>query len=160
MVLAAVVACTTSRNTGPPLLPLPSVSCVITDYGAVADNITVNTHAIQRAINSCHAANPEGARVVVPEGAFKTGSLALTSHMELHLEKGAGLYGSEDWSEYPVVAGLPFGSMFRALISGQWLFIALLFPHHPSRAFASICLLMLQLRLSSIVPRLAGGGNC
>ena len=64
------------------------------------------------------AAHPRGARVVVPEGAFKTGSLALRSNMELHLAKGAGLYGSSDWSEYPVVPGLPFGTMFRALISG------------------------------------------
>jgi polygalacturonase len=38
--------------------------------------------------------------------------------MQLYLEKGAGLYGSANWSEYPVVPGLPFGTMFRALISG------------------------------------------
>eukprot|EP00729_Bicosta_minor_P011508 gene11508-2323_t len=42
----------------------------------------------------------------------------LRSNLDLHLEAGAGLYGSDDWSEYPVVAGLPFGTMFRALISG------------------------------------------
>ena len=59
-----------------------------------------------------------GARVVVPRGSFKTGSVMLRSNLDLHLEAGAGLYGSDDWSEYPVVAGLPFGTMFRALISG------------------------------------------
>ena len=42
----------------------------------------------------------------------------LRSNLELHLEAGAGLYGSDDWNEYPVVSGLPFGTMFRALISG------------------------------------------
>lgn len=54
-----------------------------------------------------------GARVVVPRGSFKTGSVMLRSNLDLHLEAGAGLYGSDDWSEYPVVAGLPFGTMFR-----------------------------------------------
>lgn len=96
-----------------------SKDCTITDYGALADNTTVNTAAIQRAIDACHAESPTlGSRVVVPAGAFKTGSIALRSNMELHLEKGAGLYGSENWDDYPVVAGLPFGTMFRALISG------------------------------------------
>jgi len=92
--------------------------CLISDYGAVADNRTVNTVAIQSAIDACHVASPGGSRVIVPAGAFKTGSLALRSNMELHLEKGAGLYGSESWDEYPVVPGLPFGTMFRALVSG------------------------------------------
>lgn len=96
--------------------------CVITSKlyagGAVPDNRTVCTKQIQTAIDACHAAHPAGARVVVPKGAFKTGSLMLRSNLELHLEAGAGLYGSDDWNEYPVVSGLPFGTMFRALISG------------------------------------------
>ena len=94
------------------------MDCLITRYGAVPDNRTMNTGSIQRAIDACHDASPEGARVIVPAGAFQTGSLALRSNLVLHLEKGAGLYGSADWGEYPVVPGLPFGTMFRALISG------------------------------------------
>ena len=49
--------------------------CDITDslYGAKSDNKTVNTVAIQRAIDSCHAISPSWSRVVVPSGAFKTG---------------------------------------------------------------------------------------
>ena len=86
--------------------------------GAVGDNSTVNTKAIQAAIDECHMNNPKGSRVVVPAGTFKTGSLSLRSNLELHLAAGAGLYGSEKWSEYPVVPGLPFGTMFRSLISG------------------------------------------
>ena len=53
-----------------------------------------------------------------PAGAFKTGAIQLRSNMELHLEKGAGLYGSTNASDYPIVRGLPFGQMWRALISG------------------------------------------
>ena len=96
--------------------------CVITSTmyagGAVADNLTTSTAQIQAAIDDCHAAHPAGARVVVPRGAFRTGSLMLRSNLELHLEAGAGLYGSDDWAAYPIVPGLPFGTMFRALISG------------------------------------------
>ena len=92
--------------------------CVITDHGAVADNKTLNTAAIQGAIDACHAASPEGSRVLVPPGAFKTGSLSLRSNMELHLAKGAAFYGSTNPADYPIVAGLPFGTMWRALVSG------------------------------------------
>ena len=98
------------------------LECLITASvyagGARPDNVTVNTKAIQAAIDECHAGSPQGSRVVVPAGAFKTGSLMLRSNQELHLAAGAGLYGSDDESDYPVVPGLPFGTMFRALISG------------------------------------------
>ena len=93
-------------------------TCTITEHGAVGDNKTMNTAAIQATIDGCHASSPGGSMVVVPSGAFKTGSLALRSNMEFHLTKGARLYGSTDPSDYPVVAGLPFGKMWRALISG------------------------------------------
>jgi hypothetical protein len=93
-------------------------TCTITEHGAVGDNKTMNTAAIQATIDGCHASSPGGSTVVVPSGAFKTGSLALRSNMEFHLAKGARLYGSTDPSDYPVVAGLPFGKMWRALISG------------------------------------------
>jgi alpha-L-fucosidase len=96
--------------------------CVITDapFSAIPDNATVNTAAIQRAIDACHAAHPGGARVVVPAGAFKTGAILLRSNMELHLAKGAGLYGSSDPNDYPLLKrALPFGdAMWQALVSG------------------------------------------
>jgi sucrose-6-phosphate hydrolase SacC (GH32 family) len=95
------------------------LDCVITDYGAVADNKTVNTRAIQSAIDACHASSPSGSQVIVPAGAFKTGSLELRSNMEFHLQRGAGLFGSTNSSDYPILdRGLPFGKMWRALISG------------------------------------------
>ena len=99
-------------------VPVPVPECDITNFGAVGDNSSLSTKAIQAAIDGCHANHPGGSRVVVPAGAFKTGSLMLRSNLELHLAAGAGLYGSDEWSEYPIVPGLPFGTMFRALISG------------------------------------------
>lgn len=70
----------------------------ITDYGAKADGKTVNTESIQKAIDAC-AAN-KGGRVYVPAGIFITGTINLKSHVNLHLENGAVLQGSENLKDY------------------------------------------------------------
>lgn len=71
----------------------------ITETGAVADGKTLNTAAIQQAIDQVSAGG--GGRVVVPEGVFKTGSLFLKAGVELHLAEGAVLLGSTDLADYP-----------------------------------------------------------
>lgn len=70
----------------------------IADYGAIGDGRTVNTIAIQRAVDSCSLHG--GGRIVVPPGDFVTGSVRLFSNMELHLEAGAQLTGSPDNKDY------------------------------------------------------------
>ncbi|WP_163712604.1 glycoside hydrolase family 28 protein [Mangrovibacterium lignilyticum] len=70
----------------------------ILDYGAVADTSVVSTKAIQQAIDDCGTNG--GGSVLVPSGLFKTGSLFLKSHVNLHLETGAVLYGSKDLNDY------------------------------------------------------------
>jgi polygalacturonase len=70
----------------------------ITDFGAVGDGKTLNTPAIQQAID--RAAAKKG-RVVVPAGTFKTGAIFLRPGAELHLEEGAVLLGSTDLADYP-----------------------------------------------------------
>ena len=49
---------------------------VISDFGAVADGKTVNTKAIQSAIDKCAAAG--GGVVVVPKGTFSSGAIFLS----------------------------------------------------------------------------------
>ena len=71
---------------------------LITDFRAVADTSQMSTQAIQSAIDACAAAG--GGRVVVPAGHFKTGSIVLKSHVNLHLENGAVLYGSTRLEDY------------------------------------------------------------
>ena len=71
---------------------------VITDFGAVSDTTVLSTEAIQRAIDACSERG--GGRVVVPPGMYKTGTLVLRSHVDLHLEKGATLYGSTRLADY------------------------------------------------------------
>ena len=86
-----------------PLLALLAVTAsakdyVITDFGAVSDTTVLSTMALQKAIDEC--SRQGGGRVVVPTGMFKTGSIELRSHVELHLEHGATLYGSTRVKDY------------------------------------------------------------
>lgn len=70
----------------------------ILDYGAVPDGKTMNTTAIQSAIDM--AAKKGKGRVVIPEGIFLTGSIILKSGVELHLQKNAVLQGSTNPDDY------------------------------------------------------------
>ncbi|MBQ6472281.1 MAG: right-handed parallel beta-helix repeat-containing protein [Victivallales bacterium] len=70
----------------------------IVDFGAVADGATVNTKAIQTAIDACAAVG--GGTVTVPAGVFVTGTIWLRSHVELHLEMGALLKASTNLADY------------------------------------------------------------
>ena len=73
----------------------------ISRYGAKADGITVNTKAINQAIEICNAAG--GGTVLVPKGLWVTGPIVLKSNVNLHLEKGALLQFSKNYDDYPIV---------------------------------------------------------
>jgi hypothetical protein len=70
----------------------------IVDFGAVPDGKTVNTAAIQKAIDRVHENG--GGRVEVPAGRFLTGSVIMKTGVELHLKRKAILLGSIDPSHY------------------------------------------------------------
>jgi len=70
----------------------------ISDYGATGDGRTVNTAAIQQAIDACGEAG--GGRVVCGPGRFMTGSIVLKSNVELHLAAGCELVGTTDLADY------------------------------------------------------------
>ena len=71
---------------------------VVTDFGVVNDGKTVNTKAIQAAIDK--AAETPGTTLVFPKGDYLTGSLILKSDITLQLEKGAVLLGSTNPADY------------------------------------------------------------
>lgn len=73
---------------------------VITAFGAVGDDSTVNTRAIQAAID--HAAAGGGGTVVVPKGVFVSGALFLKPRVNLRLDQNAVLKCSTDLSNFPV----------------------------------------------------------
>ncbi|MBV8389146.1 MAG: glycoside hydrolase family 28 protein [Mucilaginibacter sp.] len=70
----------------------------ISRYGAVADAITNNTTAIQKAIDEASAKG--GGTVLVPAGKFVTGVITIKSNVELHLDKDAFLLGSPVRADY------------------------------------------------------------
>ncbi len=73
----------------------------IIDYGAIGDGSTLNTAAIQRAIDTAQVAG--GGKVIIPSGLFLTGSISLKSGVELHLEKDATLLGSTKFQHHQKV---------------------------------------------------------
>ena len=81
----------------------------IKEYGAVADGLTINTRAIQAAIDAC--SKKGGGIVLVPGGLWITGPIVLKNNVNLHLAKNALLQFSKDFNQYPLVKsnweGLP-----------------------------------------------------
>lgn len=71
---------------------------IITEYGAVGDGKSLNTGAIQRAVNKCFESG--GGTVVVPAGIFVSGTVELKSHVSLHIEQGGVLKASENIGDY------------------------------------------------------------
>lgn len=68
----------------------------VTDFGAVGDGKTLNTSALQAALDACGADE----EVVFPRGIYLTGALRLHSDMKVCLEDGAVLQGTENPEDY------------------------------------------------------------
>jgi polygalacturonase len=71
---------------------------LITNFGAIPDGKTLNTTAIQAAIDTCFAHG--GGKVIVPKGAFLTGTIVLKSGVNLHFTEGSLLLGSSRREDY------------------------------------------------------------
>ncbi|WP_196592931.1 fibronectin type III domain-containing protein [Pectinatus sottacetonis] len=82
----------------------------ITDFGAIGDGITVNTTALQKAINAC----PFAGTLEIPRGSFVTGSVNLKSDMTLQLDQGAVLIGSGKASDYILKKNNHYTGMLNA----------------------------------------------
>jgi len=84
------------------VLPVTVTSQVTTynidDFGAVSDGKTINTEAIQKAIDNCYENG--GGTVYIPSGIYLTGTVHLKSKINLYLERGATLKGSPDLEDY------------------------------------------------------------
>lgn len=95
-------------GSNPTLDPRPH-SVSILEFGAVGDGKTLNTIAFQNAIFYLKSfADKGGAQLYVPSGKWLTGSINLTSHLTLFLEKGAVIIGTQ--------VGILFSLAFDALV--------------------------------------------
>jgi polygalacturonase len=70
------------------------------DYGAKGDGTSLNTQAIQKAIDS---ASIQGGTVTLDPGIYLTGSLFLKSNVTLDIPEGVTLIGSERLEDYPML---------------------------------------------------------
>lgn len=89
----------------PALLLMITVSAAsatfdVRSFGAKGDGATMDTRAIQKAIDE--AAKAHGTVVVAP-GTYRTGAIFLKSGIEFRIEKGATLLGSHNIEDYPMM---------------------------------------------------------
>lgn len=87
----------------------------VCDFGAKGDGTTLDTAAVQSAIDAC--AGDKGGTVLVPAGNFVVGSLELKSNVTLHLAAQGRLLGSGVAEHYKAGNGIPPGNGNIVLIS-------------------------------------------
>ena len=86
-------------------------------FGAAGNGETDDTPFLQAAILCC----PEGGRVLIPAGTYRTGPLFLKSHLTLELQKDAVLSLLPDQSRFPVLPGVTFSADGRReMLLGSW----------------------------------------
>jgi polygalacturonase len=73
----------------------------VNDYGAVNDGKSLTTKAIQAAIDACAAKS--GGIVTFNPGEYLTGSIFVKKGVNLRIDKGVTILGSQDISDYPEI---------------------------------------------------------
>jgi polygalacturonase len=71
----------------------------VRDYGATGDGTTLDTDAVQKALNECGKAEGGGV-VLLPEGTYLCKPLVIRTDTTLRLEKGATLKATDDPADY------------------------------------------------------------
>jgi len=77
----------------------------ICDFGAKGDRVTLDTAAVQAAVDACF--KDGGGTVLVPAGVFQIGMIELKSNVTLHISAGGTLLGTGDGTQYHNVEVVP-----------------------------------------------------
>ncbi len=77
----------------------------IRDFSAKGDGVTLDTGAVQAAIDACH--RDHGGTVLVPAGVFVIGTIEMKSNVTLHIAAGGKLLGSADGRQYHAADAIP-----------------------------------------------------
>ncbi|HLQ50440.1 MAG TPA: glycosyl hydrolase family 28 protein [Terriglobales bacterium] len=77
----------------------------IRDFGAKGDGITLDTAAVQAAIDACN--KDQGGTVLVPAGVFVIGTIEMKSNVTLHIAAAGKLLGSADGKQYRAADAIP-----------------------------------------------------
>ena len=119
MVLAILISHLAMAAPEMPVIPERSVR--VTDFGAVADGLTLNTQAFEKAVSAL--AKQGGGHLIVPEGLYLTGPIVLKDAMDLHLERGAVILLSPDKTHHlkdgSVKPGITASKRHDVSISGE-----------------------------------------
>jgi hypothetical protein len=92
----------------------------VRDHGAKGDGTTLDTAALQAAIDTCN--RDGGGTVLVPAGTFHIGTVELKSNVTLYLAAAATLLGSADGKQYHAVDAIPLRGD-STLGDGNWALI-------------------------------------
>ncbi|QKJ30257.1 right-handed parallel beta-helix repeat-containing protein [Mucilaginibacter mali] len=77
----------------------------IRDFGAKGDGKTLDTKAIQAAVDAC--TKDQGGTVLVPAGTFVTGTVELKSNVRLYISAQGILLGTADGKQYYAADAIP-----------------------------------------------------
>ena len=79
-------------------ITIPANEVYLTEVGGVGDGVTLCTEAFEKGISKLSKMG--GGRLIIPQGVWLTGPIALKDNIELHLEKNALVVFSPDKSLY------------------------------------------------------------
>ncbi len=97
-ILAADDGSSIQPQVAAPVIPANTVT--LTTFGAKGDGQTMNTAAFEEALASLDAEG--GGELLVPPGIWLTGPIKMHSHVNLHLQRGAVIQFSRDYTLYPL----------------------------------------------------------
>jgi polygalacturonase len=89
------------KEVGAKSFPDKTIVFNVNDYGALGDGKTLNTRAIQSAIDACFRKG--GGIVVFSPGNYLMGSIYLKKNVHLRIDKGVQFLGSQNLDDYPEI---------------------------------------------------------